>query len=103
MSSGLTRSVRLTAVPDRLVRQWEAAYREYGTVSELAAQSTVVTSETAESMAIASAEVASAWRSIAASRSLPWWALAAVDAAAEAFETQADEWEARAAEEEGTA
>lgn len=102
MSSGLTRSGRLIAVPDRFVRQWEAAYREYGNVSELAARSAVVSSETAQSMAAASGAVAVAWRQIGTVRALPWWAVAAVDAAAEAFETQGDEWDARSAEEEST-
>jgi hypothetical protein len=45
-------------------------------------------------MAAASWAVAAAWRQIAATTTLPWWTLAAIESAAAAFETQAREYEA---------
>jgi hypothetical protein len=48
-------------------------------------------------MASASWDVATAWRDIATATALPWWSLAAVRAAADAFETQARDWHAQAA------
>jgi hypothetical protein len=46
-------------------------------------------------MATASRSVAGAWRGIALSGELPWWCLAAVESAAQAFDAQAREWEVR--------
>lgn len=63
---------------------WEDAYRRY---QSSAGPNVVVTSRA----------VASAWRSILQVAELPWWLLAAVGSAAEAFERQAEEWEADAA------
>jgi len=47
-------------------------------------------------MASASWDVATAWRDLATRAVLPWWVLAAVRAAADAFEQQAHDWHARA-------
>jgi len=82
-------------VPDELVQRWEAAYRRYGAVSEAVARSRPLNPECARAMASASYDVAAAWRHISAVRGAPWWALAALAAAAEAFEAQAREWDQR--------
>jgi len=50
-------------------------------------------------MAAASWAVAAAWRQIVTATALPWWALAASETAAGAFEAQAREYETR--EEQG--
>jgi lysozyme family protein len=63
---------------------WEAAYRHYGHIWEPAA---------ARKMAAASWAVASAWRQIEAATTLPWWAVAAIESAAAAFEEQARKYE----------
>jgi len=39
--------------------------------------------------------VAAAWRQIASGTALPWWALAAIESAAGAFESQARDYETR--------
>jgi hypothetical protein len=46
-------------------------------------------------MAAASWAVAAAWRQIASATTLPWWALAAIESAAGAFESQARDYETR--------
>lgn len=83
-------------VPEKLVSQWESAYRRYGEAAEAATLARRGDSEAGRSMAAASLEVAAAWRQIAGVHGLPWWVLAAIDAAAEAFEVQAREWDERA-------
>lgn len=81
--------------PEPLVRAWEVAYRQYGLANELSARLPSDDPAAAWQMATASWAVASAWREIATVVRLPWWLFAAVEAAAEAFETQARDWEAR--------
>ena len=78
-------------VPAVLVARWEAAYRQYADLTRTAGREPA---EPASSEALASVswEVAAAWRDIATSSPLPWWALAALRAAAEAFERQARRW-----------
>ncbi|HKS46869.1 MAG TPA: hypothetical protein VJT49_17515 [Amycolatopsis sp.] len=70
-------------VSEDLIRAWEDAYRRYGSAA-------------GANVAPASRAVALAWRDIASTSRLPWWVLAAVESAAEAFEDQAEQWEARA-------
>jgi len=70
-------------VSEDLIRAWEDAYRRYGSAA-------------GANVAPASRAVAMAWRDIACTSRLPWWMLAAVESAAEAFEDQAEQWEARA-------
>ena len=83
------------AVPEAYVRTWEGAYRQYAQVSEMAGRMHADDPAVAWHMATASWAVASAWRDLAAVGRLPWWALAAVESAAEAFESQARHWEAK--------
>jgi hypothetical protein len=83
------------AVPEPIVRAWESAYRQYGQVKEMTSRTPVDDPASAWHMATVSWAVAAAWREIATVARLPWWLLAAVEAAAEAFESQAREWEAR--------
>jgi hypothetical protein len=85
----------VVAVPEPYVRVWEGAYRQYGQVSEMAARMPADDPAAAWHMATASWNVAAAWREIATVGRLPWWLLAAVESAAEAFESQARDWEAR--------
>ncbi len=79
------------------VRAWEEAYRRYGVTSDRVARTQEVDTATAHDMALASREVAAAWRSIAANPDLPWWTLAALESAAQAFEEQARDWQKRTA------
>jgi hypothetical protein len=83
-------------VPDKLVERWEAAYRTYGSASKSAASSVAGDRVAARAMAVTSREVAAVWREMESVTDLPWWALAAVGAAAQAFEFQARDWTARA-------
>jgi hypothetical protein len=78
---------------DQAVRAWEAAYRRYGHAWEATARSGKGDPNAAREMAGASWAVAAAWRQIAAATTLPWWALAAIESAAGAFEAQAREYE----------
>jgi hypothetical protein len=80
---------------DQSVRAWEAAYRRYGHAWEATARSGKGDPIAAREMAAASWAVAAAWRQIASATTLPWWALAAIESAAGAFETQAREYETR--------
>ena len=81
------RSVRAAAVmpmemvPDALVGRWQAAYSAYSAAEGDRAE-----------LARLSAEVAAAWREMAAVPGLGWWLVAALSAAAEAFERQAQDW-----------
>ncbi|SFB29132.1 hypothetical protein SAMN05216266_107292 [Amycolatopsis marina] len=77
------------------VRAWEEAYRHYGSTSELVARTRQVDAATAQDMASASWAVAVSWRAIAGNPELPWWMLAALESAAQAFEEQARHWQAR--------
>lgn len=83
-------------VSERLVALWEAAYREYGTVSDLLNASVPGDAAIAERMARASQAVAVVWREMADEPELPWWFVAALGAAAQAFEYQSRDWTARA-------
>lgn len=77
-----------------LVQRWESAYRIYGSASRSAGGDGGPVS--ARAMAAASWEVAAAWRAMEGVAGLAWWVVAAVNAAAQAFEVQAREWAARA-------
>ena len=83
-------------VSQRLVGLWEAAYREYGAVSDLLNESVPGDVAIAERMARASEAVAVVWREMAGSPELPWWSVASLRAAAQAFEYQSRDWTARA-------
>ena len=72
---------------------WEAAYRQYGRAWETTARCGKNDPTAAREMATASWAVAAAWRQIASATRLPWWALAALESAAGAFESQAREYE----------
>ena len=85
---------------DQAVRAWEAAYRRYGHAWEATARSGKGDPNAAREMAGASWAVAAAWRQIAAATTLPWWALAAIESAAGAFEAQAREYETQEGGEE---
>lgn len=83
-------------VSERLVRKWEAVYREYGLASEM-----VVTAEpgdraVARHLARASQDVAAVWREMTMAPDTPWRSVAALVAASQAFEQQAKDWTARA-------
>jgi lysozyme family protein len=78
---------------EKVTRVWEAAYRHYGRAWEATARSGKGDLAAAREMAAASWAVAAAWRQIAAATTLPWWALAAIESAAGAFESQAREYE----------
>jgi hypothetical protein len=78
-----------------LVEGWESAYRAYGQASEALGRLGEQHPGATRGMACASAAVALAWRRIAGGSQLPWWMLAAVESAAEAFEEQARDWDAR--------
>lgn len=78
----------MDVVPDVLVQGWQDVYREYMT----AAQTRNTTPENRANMARLSAEVATAWRQMTTTPELEWWMTAALTAAAEAFEQQAQEW-----------
>ena len=82
-------------VADEAIRSWESAYRNYGQVRNVPVVPSEISAELRRQMVSASWAVASAWRQIARTRRLPWWLLAAVESAAQAFEAQARDWEAR--------
>ena len=75
------------------LRAWEAAYRRYGRAWETTARCGKSDPAAAREMAAASWAVAAAWRQIAGATTLPWWALAAIESAAGAFESQARDYE----------
>jgi len=76
-------------------RVWEAAYRQYGRAWEWSARCGKGDPAASREMAAASWAVAAAWRQIASATTLPWWALAAIESAAGAFESQARDYETR--------
>ncbi len=80
---------------DTSARAWEAAYRQYGRAWETSARCGKSDPTAAREMAAASWAVAAAWHQIAAATRLPWWALAAIESAAGAFESQARDYENR--------
>lgn len=83
-------------VSEELTRRWEAVYREYGLASEMVNTSEPGDRAVARHMARASEDVAGVWRLMVKEPDLPWWAVAALVAAAQAFEYQARDWAARA-------
>jgi hypothetical protein len=78
---------------DKSVRAWEGVYRHYGRTWEIKARERKGDPAAARAMAAASWAVAAACRRIAATSTLPWWTLAAIESAAGAFETQARDCE----------
>jgi hypothetical protein len=78
---------------EKSTRVWEAAYRQYGRAWEWTARCGKGDPAAAREMAAASWAVAAAWRQIASATTLPWWALAAIESAAGAFESQARDYE----------
>jgi hypothetical protein len=83
-------------VSEELARRWEAVYREYGLASEMVNTAEPGDRAVARHMARASEDVAAVWRLMVNEPDLPWWAVAALVAAAQAFEYQARDWAARA-------
>lgn len=101
-ASGPRRSIRRSgsagepvSALDESVTAWKTAYRNYGKASAESLRLPEGDLGAMEQMANASWAVAAAWRQIAQATSLPWWTLAAVESAAQAFEAQAREWDAR--------
>lgn len=88
-------------VPSDLLTRWESAYRRYTDVARAIERSPSGRPGLAEAMGSASWEVATAWRDIATTVALQWWMIAALRAAADAFEQQARHWHARGTLEEG--
>jgi hypothetical protein len=84
---------REVRVPEKSIRAWEAAYRQYGRAWETTARCGKNDPTAARDMAAASWAVAAAWRQVASATRLPWWVLAALESAAGAFESQAREYE----------
>jgi transposase len=89
-------------MPARLVMQWEDAYRQYGAAFDHATRQEAGDPQAAEAVASASWQIAGVWRDMATAVPLPWWLLAALRAAADAFETQAHGWHVRAVHAQGT-
>jgi hypothetical protein len=83
-------------MPNKQVSAWESAYRAYRDASDAVARSRGTNPEVAREMAAVSWSVAHAWRALAGDPEQPWWVVAAVGSAAQAFEEQAREWERRA-------
>lgn len=83
-------------VSEALIRHWETVYAEYGLASEMVNNSEPGDRATAQRMADASGTVALVWRQMATEPGIPWWSMAALTAAAQAFEFQARDWTARA-------
>jgi hypothetical protein len=70
--------------------------RRYVVASRVVEVSGAGNRDTAWEMASASEHVALAWRAMESISGLPWWTLAAVRHAVEAFEFQARDWNTRA-------
>ncbi len=86
----------MVMVSERLAARWEAVYREYGHASEMVSNSVPGDGAVARHMARASQDLAVVWRKLAAEPDMPWWLVAGLGAAAQAFEHQARDWTARA-------
>jgi len=71
-------------VPAHLLREWEAAYRDYVSASDVNVQDR-------RGLAQLSARVAVTWRRLAETPGVEWWLVAAFSTAAEAMEQQARE------------
>ncbi len=85
---------------EKSTRVWEAAYRQYGRAWETTARTGKSDPTAAREMATTSRAVAAAWRQIASATTLPWWALAAIESAAGAFESQARDYDMAGTSEE---
>jgi hypothetical protein len=72
-----------------LLQAWEFVYRDYMAAAE---RLDTMAPQNRLTLAELSANVAVAWRRMAVSPGVEWWAVAAFNAAAEAFEQQAREW-----------
>ena len=83
-------------IEEDLVQRWESAYRRYGETSKTVAVARSGDRGVAGEMAAASSDIAAMWREMESSVDLPWWILAALSTAAQAFEFQARDWKARA-------
>lgn len=83
-------------VSEDLVEGWEAAYRRYMEASKISVVSFAGNPDVAREMMMASHGVATAWHEMESTPDLPWWTLAALSTAAQAFEQQAKEWSVRA-------
>jgi hypothetical protein len=93
----------VVAVPETSVAAWETAYRLYGEASAQSLRVPEGDPAAAGQMAATSSAVAAAWRRIATTGQLPWWSLAAVESAAQAFDAQARDWDTRAGRGDGSA
>lgn len=89
-----TTEVTVVTAPS-LVDGWESAYRAYGLASDNLGRVGDSDPGALWRMSRTSGAVAVAWRRIAGSSQLPWWMLAAVESAAQAFEAQARDWAMR--------
>lgn len=76
-------------VSTKVIGVWEDAYRRYGRASEVVARCRGGDVAAVQELIAASRAVAGAWRTIAAQAELPWWIVAAIESAAEAFDGQA--------------
>jgi hypothetical protein len=92
----------VVVVSEKLVKRWEAVYREYGVASEMVNNSHPGDRAVARHMSRTSYDVAAAWRQLGAEPDMPWWAVAALGAAAQAFEYQGRDWAARAKHDESS-
>ncbi|MFC5290701.1 hypothetical protein ACFPM7_26910 [Actinokineospora guangxiensis] len=79
-------------IPLDAQRAWESAYRLYAEASETARGADVDPLHVGQMIASTSWEVAESWRAMATTAGLPWCVVAALHAAAAAFEDQAHEW-----------
>ncbi|OLR90391.1 hypothetical protein [Actinokineospora bangkokensis] len=77
-------------IPEPLSSRWEDSYKQY--VRTVAVRATGAGE--ARVIAEASGAVAQTWRAISNVPGLPWWSVAAVQAAAEVFDEQAGHWHA---------
>ncbi|SES28429.1 hypothetical protein SAMN04487818_109332 [Actinokineospora terrae] len=75
-------------MPPVLVQRWEAVYARYGWTGP-------------EGVAEASEDVGALWREMAAVPGCPWWLVAGLVTAAEAFDAQGREWSTWAAAQTG--
>ena len=89
-------AARGVIMPIGLAERWESAYRRYGRAFNLAAHAAPGDQQAAHALAMTSAQVAAVWREMARSEGIAWWASAALRAASDAFDAQAQNWRARA-------
>ncbi|GLZ38523.1 hypothetical protein Acsp05_21470 [Actinokineospora sp. NBRC 105648] len=92
---GWGRDWNVPPVPGEMVKRWQEAYRRFGQAYEATAKRPPGDVNAARELAEASWNVAVLWREIAGTAGLPWWLLASLNAAAQAFEQQARDWNAR--------